>query len=315
MKLFHDRGYCLFNSGKLIHAETTEQIKSIFAQWMPGEASTKASPFPLTGIGSSTHKDDPFMRVKRMTEAELEQVLKDYFAGLAVRIGEQVDDGRKHLPGQHDQSEHGNKGKAETDEKTVGFSFLSGDTWLASTSAARKVGESPDGWAKYEQKFKSQYLKRFNLEDDVERTFGFWGGPEPSFNAYLKGKRENVIAMSKAWAKEHNQQGMALLFPNPEGSGGKLKWDFGKELSDDEMDSFFKNLDDLNKQHGEEFNDYFGVTVKGSRNIEYWYKNDQQRNNANFLIEQAVRKTKLPAKFGREHGFDFVLLEQGKDYE
>ena len=296
----------------LVHAETPEHVKSIFSEWMPGEASTKASPFPV-GKPSNT-RDDPYMHVKRMTEAELEQVLKEYFEGLAVRIGEQVGEGRKHLPGKHDQEDHAGGGGGNKDRNTVGFSFLSGDIRLPSTSAARKVGESPEGWSKYEQKFKDKFLKQFNLEDDVERTFGFWGGPEPSFNAYLKGNREDVESMAKAWAKEHNQQGMALLFPNPEGTGGKLKWDFGKELSDDEMDSFFKNLDDLNKAHGEEFNDYFGVTVKGSRNIEYWYKDKTQQRNASTVIEMALSRTKLPARFDREHGCDFVLLEQGKDY-
>jgi len=75
----------------LIHADfTIDNVKSIFSQWMPEEASTKASPFPLSGKGYSTHKDDPFGQAKRMTESELEQALNEYFAGLAVRIGEQV---------------------------------------------------------------------------------------------------------------------------------------------------------------------------------------------------------------------------------
>jgi len=152
------------------------------------------------------------------------------------------------------------------------------------------------------------------LKDGIERTFGFWGGPEPSFNAYLNGKRGNVIEMAKAWAKDFNQQGMALLFPNPKGTGGKLKWDFGRNLSDTEMDMFFKNLDDLNKELGEQFNDYFGVTVKSSRNIEYWYSDEKQKDNAYIVILKAIEKTKFPATYGEENGFDFILLELGKDY-
>ena len=297
-------------------AQNADEARELFSLWMSGEASTKASPF------STNIHDDPYAPIKRAAESELQTELEQYFAELAERIAEQealatlparADEGRKHLPGQHDQADHAGKG-GSTDDKTIGFSFLSGDTRLASTAEARKVGESPDGWAKHEHKFKNQYLKRFNLEDDVERTFGFWGGPEPSFNAHLKGKRENVIAMSKAWAKEHNQQGMALLFPNLEGAGGKLKWDFGKELSDDEMDSFFKNLDDLNKDFGDEYNDYFGVTMKNSRNIEYWFKDDKQRSNAYTVINMAINKTKLPAGYDKEDGFDFVLLRQGMDY-
>ena len=104
----------------LTHAETPDQVKSIFAPWMPGEASTKASPFPLIGTGLSTHKDDPFLHVKRMTESELEQALREYFAGLAVRVGEQVEEpaatkafasaGELKHPGHPNQSVHGRKG-------------------------------------------------------------------------------------------------------------------------------------------------------------------------------------------------------------
>lgn len=204
--------------------------------------------------------------------------------------------------------------KSDGSKKTVGFSFLSGDTRFTNTSQARSLGESVEGWDKHERIFKDNYLERFKLKDDVERTIGFWGGPEPSFNAHVRGRRENVIEMAKAWGKDYHQQGMALLIPNPKGAGGKLIWNFGKELSDSEMDMFFKNLDDLNKELGEEFNDYFGVTTRGSKSIEYWYKDKLQRNNAYYVIRKAIKQTKLPAKYDKKTGFDFMLLLKGQDY-
>lgn len=199
-------------------------------------------------------------------------------------------------------------------KKTIGFSFLSGDSRLTTTAQARKLGEAPGGWSKYEKIFRDKYLERFRLEDDVERTIGFWGGPEPSFNAHIRGAKTNVIEMAKAWGKDYNQQGVALLFPNPKGGGGKLLWDFGRKLSDTEWDIFFKNLDDINKEFGEQFNDYFGATVKGMSNIEYWYGSKEQRKNAFVIFRMSIEKSKLPASFSRKHGFDFLLLEQGKDY-
>ncbi|MEI7906335.1 MAG: hypothetical protein WCI84_03145 [Bacteroidota bacterium] len=111
-------------------------MKSIFSQWMPEEASIKASPFPLSGKGYSTHKDDPFGQAKRMTESELEQALNEYFAGLAVRIGEQVEEpasakaftsaGELKHPGHADQSVHGRKrgGRLRSDlYSRGGFSY------------------------------------------------------------------------------------------------------------------------------------------------------------------------------------------------
>jgi hypothetical protein len=196
--------------------------------------------------------------------------------------------------------------------KTVGFSSFKGS--LNSTAQAREIGLASEGWEKHEGIFRQDFLKPFRLKDDVERTIGFWGGQEPSFNAHVRGKRNNVISMAKAWGERFDQDGMALLFPNPNGTGGKLIWDFGRELSDNEMDLFFRNLDDLNKELGEQFNDYFGVTTKGGRSIEYWYSGETQRNNAFNVIREAIRKTGLPATYDKKSGFDFVLLRKGKDY-
>jgi hypothetical protein len=200
------------------------------------------------------------------------------------------------------------------ERKTVGFSFLSGETNLHTTAEARKLGKSSEGWEKNERIFRQDYLDKYKLIDDVERTLGYWGGPEPSFNAHLQGTRENMIRMAKAWGKNYNQQGMAMIIPNPKGTGGKLIWDFGRNLSNSELDLFFKNLDDLNKELGEKFNDYFGVTVKGSRNVEYWFSQVEQGDNAFRVIDTALGISKIPVKFRREKGYDFILLMQGEDY-
>lgn len=198
--------------------------------------------------------------------------------------------------------------------KTIGFSFLSGEQTLATTAEARRMGDSMNGWEKHERIFRKDYLDKFKVRDDIERTIGFWGGPEPSFNAHVLGMRENVIEMSKAWGKNYNQQAVALLFPNANGTGGKLIWDFGRELSNQEWDHFFLSLDKINKTLGEKYNDYFGVTVKGLQKVEYWYRNIQQGNNAREVIRLAIEKLNLKPNYSIWRGFEFILLEAGKDY-
>lgn len=198
--------------------------------------------------------------------------------------------------------------------KTVGFSFLSGESHLATTAEARALGESAEGWVKHERNFQENYLDQFKVKDKVDRTIGFWGGPEPSFNAYLIGERKNVIEMAKEWGKNYNQQAIALLFPNSNGEGGKLIWDFGRDLTNGEMDTFFKSLDSMNKELNEKFNEYFGVTVKRSQTIEYWFSSEAQRLNAYEVINNAFRRANFKPVFRRERGFDFVLLFQGSDY-
>jgi hypothetical protein len=196
--------------------------------------------------------------------------------------------------------------------KTIGLSFFRGT--LQSVSQARAIGESPDGWAKHERIFR-KYLKDLGLEDEVEWTLGFWGGPEPSFNAWVKGAREKVVELAKRWGRDFDQEAVALLFPNPNGEGGKLKWDFGRELSDEEWDSFLNVLHAFNVKLGPKYDDYFGVTIRGSRTIEYWYKDEVKWKQSENIIKMAIEKTKLPAVFDKEEGYDFILLKKERgDY-
>lgn len=201
--------------------------------------------------------------------------------------------------------------------KTIGLSFLSGDTQLKSIEDAVSLGQSSDGWEKNEKILKEKYLPQFKLKDDVDQTVGFWGGPEPSFNARVSGTRDNVLAMAKAWGKDYNQQAMALLLPNPNGSGGRLVWDFGKILTDDEMNQLFRNITLMNEEYkklhqGSE--NYFGITTKGNQIIEFWFDNDETSKDAKWVINQAIGLTNLPVYSNREVGYEFKLLFADEDY-
>lgn len=204
--------------------------------------------------------------------------------------------------------------KPENISRTVGFSFLSGESHLTTTEEARTLGESAEGWDKHEQIFREQYLERFELEDDVDQTLGFWGGPEPSFNAHVTGTKANVIRMSGAWGNDFNQQAMALLLPNQGGTGGRLVWEFGRELTDQEMDSFFQILDGMSKELEESGSEYVGVTVKDMKTIEHWFSDTAGKGDAFTLIRTAVEGMNIEAKFHGEIGYDFILLFKGDDY-
>lgn len=210
----------------LTHAETPEHVKSIFAEWMPGEASTKASPFPLTGTGSSTHKDDPFMRVKRMTEAELEQVLKEYFEGLAVRIGEQVEapastkafssEGELKHPGHSDQSVHGRKrgGRLRADLYTRG-----GFSYQPISKHTPKDGFMVSIFPEHETVFNSlDEITPATLNDYLDKRLDvFEKYPDAHFGAWYDNETGKVYldisvhvpdeTKAHALAREHGQEG------------------------------------------------------------------------------------------------------------
>lgn len=165
--------------------------------------------------------------------------------------------------------------------------------------------------------FKDKYLKRFDLEDEVERTIGLWDGPEPSFNAYVRGSRENIVAMAKQWGKDYNQEGMVILLPNPGADGGKLVWDIDHAASDADLDVLLGSLNEVKNKYKERTGKNFplGVTVKnGETSFEYWYGDKDSMAEAKDLIISAVNKTALKTKFRPEGGYEFIPLSLGENY-
>lgn len=204
--------------------------------------------------------------------------------------------------------------KILSNRKTVGFSFLSGDTNLKTTQDALNLGNSAEGWEKHEQIFRQKYLKTFNLKDDVTKTIGYWGGPEPSFNASVSGTRENFLAMAKQWGKDYNQQAMAVLLPDKRGAGGKVVINLGKKLSPQEWDVFFAKITDANKVLVQNPDDYIGVTTKSGNLVEYWFGSREQRNRAHAVFSKALKEVKKKSDITVEDGYLFKLLFAGDDY-
>lgn len=199
------------------------------------------------------------------------------------------------------------------EKKTIGFSFLSGDTNLRTTQDAIDLGNSPRGWDYHEHEFRENYLKPFNLKDDVTKTIGYWGGPEPSFNASVVGKRENFLAMAGKWGKDYNQEAMAVLLPNKNGEGGKLIWELDHQLNTDEWDKFFNAVDQANRELAKD-GEYFGVTTKSGRLIEFWFDNKEKQSAAFFLFERALELAGINGKQKTSYGYNFLMLFKGSDY-
>ena len=199
-------------------------------------------------------------------------------------------------------------------KKTIGFSFLSGDTNLKTTQDAIDLGNSQDGWDKHEKIFREKYLEPFKLKDDVEKTIGYWGGPEPSFNGLVNGSRENFIEMAKQWGRDFNQQAMAVLIPNKDGTSGKLIWEFNSKLTNGQMDIFFSTLDAVNHQFSNELISSLGITTFGSKKFEYWFSDEKQALIAYRLLTKAIEVLKTETTFRKTRGYDFVLLFQKDDY-
>lgn len=199
-------------------------------------------------------------------------------------------------------------------KKTIGFSFLSGDTNLITTQDAIDLGNSENGWDKHEKIFRENYLEPFKLKDDVERTIGYWGGPEPSFNGLVKGSRENFIEMAKQWGRDFNQQAMAVLIPEKKASGGKIILEMPSQLSSEQWDQFFQQLTKANEILVNDKDDYIGVTTKVGKIIEYWFENSDQRDKADLIFRRTLQYTSINAKKHIVSGYEFKLLFRGRDY-
>lgn len=201
-----------------------------------------------------------------------------------------------------------------------------GYTWnrevYTSVADAMAAGDSDEGWVKYEQIFLDDYLARFKLEDDIERTLGLWGSPEPSFNAYLEGSQEQMVELAKAWGKAYEQDAMVMLLPEAGAEGGKLIWDFGRQLNNEELDALLQGVISVNRELTPElakqagFEDFMvGLTVKGRSEVEYWGSGPEMFRLGGLLINEAIRRSglSLPAVLEKQ-GYAFRLLFKGSDY-
>ena len=191
-----------------------------------------------------------------------------------------------------------------------------GYTWNRETyqtvADARLAGEADDGWRKYEQVFRDEYLPKYELYDDIERTLGLWSGPEPSFNAYLRGQEEQMMELARAWGRDYQQDAVALLLPKEGAEGGKLIWDFGRTLSDSELDALLKGVGEVNSTLGHDLasaagiDDFpIGLTVKGSSCVEFWVADRAQGMVGSALIDRAISMA----------GFDVPEMRQQLGYE
>lgn len=169
---------------------------------------------------------------------------------------------------------------------------------------------------KHEKIFLEDYLARYDLEDDIERTLGLWSSPEPSFNAFLKGEPGEVEALAQDWGRAYDQEAMALLIPNPNGEGGKLAWDFGRKLSDEELDGLLSGIIQVNQEMRLAGMDMqVGLTVRKNGNVEYWYSDSQSMDVGEFAIKRAIGLSGLQLKqAANTGGFDMKLLFKGLDY-
>lgn len=201
-----------------------------------------------------------------------------------------------------------------------------GYTWnrepFATVAAARAAGEAEGGWDKHERAFKEEYLPRFKVRDDVERTIGLWASPEPSFNARVRGEERNVLALAKAWGAEHNQDAVALLLPDAQGTGGRLVWDLGRKLSDSELDVLLGAVGAVNRELAAPLAQSLGLgeltvglTVRKDRLLEYWVADETTLRAGRKLLEDAIKMAgqSLPEVQWRG-GYSFRMLWRGADY-
>ncbi len=179
----------------------------------------------------------------------------------------------------------------------VGFSPFRGS--LHRMADARAAGERL--WPQAEEDV-WEGLKRFHLEDDVERTLGLWADSvEPSFVLEARGRREDVLSFARAWKEKYRQEAVAVLYPHPEGTGGALVWEFERSLTDEEWDRLLAPFKELG----------FGGTVRqDGRVFEFWFENDAQRIRAlrHFMIALRKARIQVSMKVSSEEGFEFILV-------
>lgn len=179
----------------------------------------------------------------------------------------------------------------------VGFSPFRGS--LHRMAEARRAGERL--WPQAEKDV-WEGLKRFRLEDDVERTLGLWeDSVEPSFVLEARGSKEDVLAFARAWKEKYRQEAVAVLYPNPKATGGALVWEFERALTDEEWDRLLAPFKELG----------FGGTVRqDGRVFEFWFQDEDAYIAAQAAMNKALSQAGIQVSRQEyvESGFELIFV-------
>ncbi len=179
----------------------------------------------------------------------------------------------------------------------VGFSPFRGS--LHRMAEARRAGERL--WPQAEKDV-WEGLKRFRLEDDVERTLGLWeDSVEPSFVLEARGSKEDVLAFARAWKEKYRQEAVAVLYPNPKATGGALVWEFERALTDEEWDRLLAPFKELG----------FGGTVRqDGRVFEFWFQDEDAYIAAQAAMNKVLSQAGIQVSRQEyvESGLEFIFV-------
>ena len=185
---------------------------------------------------------------------------------------------------------------------------------------ARAIGEGKDGWAKHAAVF-FRKLEEHGLRDHLLHTIGLWGGPEPSFNAFVRGNVDATFALAKDWGRTYKQDSVAVLIPDRRGTGGISRWTFDRDLTNDELDNLLGAMATINTRQkqiairGGIEPVEIGLTVKSNREVEYWYGDMKDRRAVSLLLEEAMTMSGLsPSQRWWGGGYRREFLMGNVDY-
>lgn len=192
---------------------------------------------------------------------------------------------------------------------------IMGHTWysteispaLKEIEEARRAGQQLWGWEDSARK-----LRQMAAQDDVrvqaiERVFGLWGSPEPSFRTELLGSRDNVKALAEHLRFLYAQEAVAVLIPQKGGEGGILRWSFDRPLTDAELNTVLDSLRAVFAETGEQI----GLTARGNQ-LEYWFGDESSRMRGAELLKKALERAGLHSTPDAQIiGYEFFLALGG----
>ncbi|MGI6366884.1 MAG: hypothetical protein ACOX2L_00750 [Anaerolineae bacterium] len=131
-----------------------------------------------------------------------------------------------------------------------------------------------------------------------------------------------MLEMARAWGRDHDQDAMALLLPNAEGTGGRLIWDLGRRLKDEELDTLLAAVGSVNRElAGQVAQEHdleeitLGPTVRDDRLVGLWVPGMAERIAGGRLFSEAIRRAQMGGASERyESGCVFQLLFKDRDY-
>ncbi len=153
----------------------------------------------------------------------------------------------------------------------------------------------------------AEVLAIHGVENGIETTLGVWAGTEPSLNVTVRGSLVAIRGAMAEWGKRHNQDAVALIYPQPSAPGLRTVWRFDPPLESETGDTLLNRIGEL-KVFATAHYDQHGRLVS----LERWDRGIDPENEGEAIaaVDAMLTELGVPTHATGERGYRVEFIER-----